>query len=402
LSQHLSLLGRPRSFVIVSLLAAFSATGCVSAQPGDDDVAGTGGTGPGGAGGAPGGGAGATGGSGGMGTGGSTGGTAGTSSPPVGGAGGASGGTGGAGATAGTGGVAGSVAATGGSAGVPGGAAGQVGSGGMGLGGSAGGPPLGGSGGDAGAAAGTGGSGGSKATGFFMDDFEAGTTGKQPGGWDNLIAYNKNGSNPSGTTLALVDTMHVHGGTQAVHFHGDSNPAQLVKALDTGMTKLYIRVWVYMTRKLGQQTDMSANHETLIALRRVSGGVNDEVRFGEIKGVVGVNEVPSDNISPTMDKWHQATGPLIPADAWACLEVAFLADSSPNTLHAWTGGTLLQEVTSVGTDAWQNGSMPADWLAKKFGGTPSEIVIGWQSFSNAANDVWMDDLILSTSPIGCD
>jgi hypothetical protein len=247
----------------------------------------------------------------------------------------------------------------------------------------------------------TAGAGGGTSTGYFSDDFESDTTGMQPSGWDNFIGYVKNGTNPSGTTLALVDTMHVHGGTKAVHFHGDSNPAQIVKALPSGMTKLYVRVWVYMTRQLGQQTDMSANHESLIVLRHKSGSADDEVRFGEIKGTVGVNEVPTDNIAPTMDKWHLATGPLVPSNTWACLEVAFLADSSPNTLHSWENGTTLFDVTSVGTDQWQNNTMPADWLAQKFTGTPSEIVLGWQSFSNAANDVWMDDVVLGTAPIGC-
>ena len=74
---------------------------------------------------------------------------------------------------------------------------------------------------------------------------------------------------------------------------------------------------------------------------------------------------------------------------------------APNTLKSWLGGTTLYDVAGNGTDSWQNGAMPATWVAKHFGGTPSEIVIGWQSFSAAANDVWMDDLILSTSPIGC-
>jgi hypothetical protein len=282
--------------------------------------------------------------------------------------------TGGAGAS-GAGGVA--QAGQGGAAGMP--AAGASGSAGSGA---------------AGAAGGT-------ATGFFSDDFESGTAGMQPPGWDNFIGYVKNGMNPSGTTLALVDTMHVHGGTKAVHFHGDSNPAQIVKALPSGMTKLYVRVWVYMTRQLGQQTDMSANHETLIALRAKSGSADNEVRFGEIKGTVGVNEVPTDNIAPTMDKWHLATGPLVPKNTWECLEVAFRADASPNTLNSWENGMTLFDVTSVGTDQWQNNPMPADWLAQKFAAMPAEIVLGWQSFSNAANDVWMDDLVLSTSQIGC-
>jgi hypothetical protein len=29
------------------------------------------------------------------------------------------------------------------------------------------------------------------------------------------------------------------------------------------------------------------------------------------------------------------------------------------------------------------------------------VKFGWQSFSGAANDVWVDDLALSTGPIGC-
>ena len=237
--------------------------------------------------------------------------------------------------------------------------------------------------------------------GFFMDDFESGTVGKQPAGWDNFIAWNKNNMNPSGTDLALIDGTQVHGGMKSVHFHGGSNPAQLVRPIAAGTTKLYVRVWVYMTRKLGQQTDSSANHETLIAIRQTSGMANTEVRFGEIKGVIGTNEVPSDNISPTMDKWHQATGPVIPAGAWTCLEVGFLADQTPSVLRAWAGGMLIHEVTSNGKDQWQNGDITADWLSSKFKGSPSEVVIGWQSFSSATNDVWMDDLVLSDSPIGC-
>jgi hypothetical protein len=180
---------------------------------------------------------------------------------------------------------------------------------------------------------------------------------------------------------------------------------QLTKALTNGTKKLYVRVWVYTTRKLGQQTDMSANHESLIVLRGTSGNANNEIRFGEIKGAVGVNEVSSDNITPADNPpgtvWHQATGPVIPANAWECLEVSFLADSSPNTLHSSLNGMTLFDVTSGDKPPWQNSTEPADWIAQKFAGMPAEIVIGWQSFSsNASNDVWMDDLVLSDSPIG--
>src|SRR6185312_15744139 len=76
---------------------------------------------------------------------------------------------------------------------------------------------------------GTTGGGGVGAATFFTDDFESDTMGKQPAGFDNLIAYIfNNTSNPAGDgTEAVADNTHVHGGKMAVHFHGSANPALL-------------------------------------------------------------------------------------------------------------------------------------------------------------------------------
>jgi hypothetical protein len=320
--------------------------------------------------------------------------------------GGSGGGAGGAGAI---GGGAGSVGASGaggvgGSAGTTAGLGGTAGTGGTtAQGGDAGMTPIGGSAGESvgGAGtgtggAGTGGTGGTPATGFVSEDFEAGTVGMQPAGWDNFIAWNKNGANPSGDTLALVDMTRAKSGTKSLHVTGGSNPAQITRPLPDGTNKLYVRAWFYMSRQLGNHPEGSANHETLIAIRKSSGGANEEVRFGEIKGVIGTNEVPSDNIAPTMDRWH--AGPSVSADAWHCIEVAFLGDVMPNQLKAWADGMLVHEITSIGTDTWQNGAMPATWLVPNF----KEVVIGWHSFSSQSNDMWVDDIVLSDAPIGCD
>jgi hypothetical protein len=198
--------------------------------------------------------------------------------------------------------------------------------------------------------------------------------------------------NPSGGTLALVDETRAHSGKRSIHFHGGQNPAQITKALPMGTNKLYVRAYFWMTRQLGNNAE--GNHETLIAIRGMSGGANDEVRFGEIKGTIGTNEVPSDNIAPKMDQWYK--GMSIPANAWACIEVAFLADQAQHALHAWHDGALVHEITNG--DQFQNGTMPANWLNGKF----LEIVLGWHSFSSNDIDVWMDDLVLSNERIGCD
>lgn len=252
-------------------------------------------------------------------------------------------------------------------------------------------------GGRGGGAGGTGGganggsAGGLGVTPFLVEDFESGTPGQQPTGWDNFIAYVKNAANPQGDTLALVDSTHAHGGKNAVHFHGGGSPAMLTRPLPSGTSKLYVRAYFYMTRQLGMNP--GANHETLVGIRKASGSANDEVRFGEIKGVIGTNEVPTDNIAPKMAQWGQ--GPVVAANQWACIEVAFLADQPQHVLQAWADGVLVHSITAG--DQWQNGVMPMDWMKGKF----VEVILGWQSFSGATNDVWMDDLALSTGPIGC-
>ena len=194
-------------------------------------------------------------------------------------------------------------------------------------------------------------------------------------------------------TLALVDDSKAHSGKNSMNFHGGANPAMITKALPMGTNKLYVRGWFFMSRSLGATASTSANHETMIGIRGESGSASNEVRFGEIKGALGTNEVPSDNISPKMDLWNK--GPTIPGNTWVCIEVAFIGDKTPNELHAWHNGTEVHSITAG--NQWQNGTMPDTWLNGKF----VEVILGWHSFSSSTADIWLDDLVLSTSPIGC-
>ncbi|HWA71611.1 MAG TPA: hypothetical protein VG937_04745 [Polyangiaceae bacterium] len=304
--------------------------------------------------------------------------------------------TGGSAGMNGTGGTTGGSSSTGGNTGGGGPSTGGASGGATGgtagaAGGGAGGAAAGAGGATAGAGAG-GGSAGSSSSGFLSEGFESGTNGMQPAGWDNFIAYQKNIKNPADDgSLAVVDSTRAHSGTKSLKVHSTGGPVMLTRPLPNGTNKLYVRGYFYMTRQLGMNP--GANHETLLGIRKAVGSANDEVRFGEIKGVIGTNEVPSDNISPKMDQWGK--GPVVAANTWACIEVAFLADQAQHQLQAWVGDTLVHSITAP--DQWQNGVMPADWMKGKF----VEFIIGWQSFSSAANDLWIDDLVLSNSKIGC-
>jgi polysaccharide lyase-like protein len=229
---------------------------------------------------------------------------------------------------------------------------------------------------------------------FFFDDFESSTVGQAPPNWDFFVAYVANQNNPSGNASALVDDTRAVSGTHSVHFVGGQSPAQITLPLPSGTNRLFVRAQVFMTRQLGAQNNPMPNHETLIGIRGTPGQASNEVRFGEIKGAIGTNEVPSDNISPHQDQW--GAGPSVAPNEWHCMEIQFLGDiPAMNELHAFVDGTLVHEITAA--DQWQNGNLGGNWMAGKF----TEVFLGWQSFSNIQTDVWMDDITLSTSPLGC-
>ena len=266
--------------------------------------------------------------------------------------------------------------ATGGSA------TGGSGTGGSATGGSA---PQAGTGGTAGGSVG---GGGAPANALLSADFESDAVGKQPAGWHNFIAYNTDATNPQSNLQAIVDATRPHRGNNSLHVKSDGSPAFLTLPLPANINKLYVRGYFYMTRKLGQNP--GANHETLFGIRKDK---DTEIRFGEIKGVLGVNETPSDNITPKMDQWGK--GPLIAADKWVCIEGAFIGDKTQHEVHGWADGTEVISVTSG--DQWQNNVEPATFL----NGYWKEFMIGWQSFSSAANEIWIDDLVLSPTRVNC-
>lgn len=230
------------------------------------------------------------------------------------------------------------------------------------------------------------------ATVLFEEDFEAASDDTVPAGWDSFVGYVVNMNNePGGMAYALADSSKPHGGSKALHVVGGQSPAMLTRPFPPGVDRVYVRVYVWLTGKLGQNP--GNNHETLLGIRASVGQANDEVRFGEIKGVIGTNEVPSDDISPTMDSWGQ--GPVIEAGVWNCVEVAFLADQPDHEVRAWSNG---EEVHVVNDPSqWNNHVLGPQFLEGKF----NEFIIGWHSFSNFANEVWFDDLVVATERVGC-
>lgn len=227
---------------------------------------------------------------------------------------------------------------------------------------------------------------------FFSDGFESGAVGAAPAGWSTFIGWIFDGNNNSQSSgnYALIDNSKSYNGGNSIHFRGGANPAQIVRALPAGIQRLHMRAYVNLSKVLGNQA--GDNHEHIMGIKRTP-DANDEIRVGQIKGVLGTNHIPSDNIAPKMAQWN--SGPQLAANTWYCVETAYYADTAYDELRMWVNGTLVHSITSA--NDWNNGALPADWLSDKF----TYAMLGFHSFSGNTADVWMDDIVLSTQPIGC-
>ena len=227
---------------------------------------------------------------------------------------------------------------------------------------------------------------------LYSESFENGTVGAAPIGWSTFIAWVFNGNNNSLSSgnYALIDGSKSYNGSNSIHFRGGQNPAQIVRALPAGTQRIHTRAYVNLSKVLGNSP--GDNHEHIMGIKRTP-DANDEVRVGQIKGVLGTNQVPSDNIAPKMAQWN--SGPQLAPNTWYCIETAYYADTAYDELRMWVNGTLVHSITSASD--WNNGALPADWLSDKL----NYAMFGFHSFSGNTADVWMDDIVISTQAIGC-
>lgn len=102
-------------------------------------------------------------------------------------------------------------------------------------------------------------------------------------------------------------------------------------------------------------------------------------------------------VGPSSDCWLHSNGAVIPTARWACVEWKF--DGAQNQMSFWLDGVAYDDLSMLGTGQGcvaQDETFP--WTAPTF----SELEIGWESYqSDAARTLYIDDVAISTSRIGC-
>lgn len=276
---------------------------------------------------------------------------------------------------------------SGASGGTPTGDGGTPGSGGDGTGGLAtGGASTGGDTSSGGADPSSGGSGGGGETVDCSNlplctDFEGDAVGAVPAGFTANLNYNS-GTNPGNVA---VTSEAAHSGSQSVKVIGTEGLYGIEYAAPGD--SFYLRTWL--------KVDGLTNGNPAIV--GVGQGNNDEMRMRLVKkGVndfhaVAANAAAGDGLSPPNSSGGLACDDCVPMPAdWFCLEMH--VDRAAQTLQMWVDGE--QAVNIVNNEPWSGG---ANWPASM-----DVLRIGSMALEGGGATVYIDDVALGPSRIGCD
>jgi hypothetical protein len=260
-----------------------------------------------------------------------------------------------------------------------------------------------------GGGAGTGGSGADPcATALFCDDFESYTVGQAPtGNWTRQVS--------SGSTAA-VDMAQARSGTKSVKFvaaAASGSKTAYIRLASTAMKSIFPVtpnvVYGRMMFRL-EAAPTGDVHWTFLegyglvpgqsyhALYRY-GGQHPVMNGGTFVGsqLMANYETPDSysGTGPKSDCWAHANKVVIPEGKWSCAEWQF--DGPNNTMRFWLDGAPVDTLTVVG--AGQGcGTATAVWTAPTF----ERFDLGWESYQqDTARTIWIDDVVVSKTKIGC-
>jgi hypothetical protein len=273
--------------------------------------------------------------------------------------------------------------------------------------------------GGSGGSAGAGGNSACPAPAIICDDFEKCTNGATDLSPD-WIAYTYSGA-------VKVDTTKPHAGAQSLHLttlQGAHHYADIIKetpGVELMPLNHYGRMMVWLT-----SVPPDAQHWNLNMSSGPFPGFPDEVTkyaeggmFGKLLSNYAQRPRAKNGTMPLLRGGGPETGDApvdsdcavdevtqtIQPGAWKCWEWEF--DGPNGTAHLWIDGVAMNEVDAVGHGSRCQGP--------GFNGVPmtpdypwdgptmfDKLIIGWEQYQdNPAEEVWIDDVVISSQRIGC-
>jgi hypothetical protein len=125
-------------------------------------------------------------------------------------------------------------------------------------------------------------------------------------------------------------------------------------------------------------------------------GTNKHLRIGGQSQILMFNRESDDATLPELSPQGIATSAALPTGDWQCFEYHVGTDG---TIETWLNGAAVAGLTFG--PAISNPNAGA-WSRSSIKPKPSGVYFGWESYGGDANTFWYDDIVISSSRVGCD
>ncbi|KAJ0110230.1 hypothetical protein N8I77_012324 [Diaporthe amygdali] len=214
------------------------------------------------------------------------------------------------------------------------------------------------------------------------DDFEA--------GWDQTawptyaVDCNQGGK-------VTLDSTTAHSGKNSIRVDGAGG---YCGHIFFGTTKVpsgdvYVRSYVKASKAL---TD---SHVSFITMPDSAQGTNKHLRIGGQSKILMYNRESDDATLPDLSPQGIATSAALPTGAWECFEYHLGTDGS---IETWLNNSTVAGLTVKPGVTNPNA---AQWTRSSFKPKITGVYFGWESYGGDTNTFWYDDVVVSSSRIGC-
>ncbi|KAH8589220.1 hypothetical protein B0O99DRAFT_523480 [Bisporella sp. PMI_857] len=188
-----------------------------------------------------------------------------------------------------------------------------------------------------------------------------------------------------------LDSSTAHSGKNSIRVDGAGG---YCGHIFVGTTKVpsgdvYVRTYLKASKAL---TDA---HVSFITMPDSAQGTKKHLRIGGQSKILMYNRESDDATLPDLSPQGIAASAALPTGTWQCFEYHLGTDG---TIETWLNGnaiaglTVKAGVTNVNAAQWQRSSIKPKITS---------IYFGWESYGGDANTFWYDDIVVSSSRVGC-
>ncbi|KAF2873138.1 hypothetical protein BDV95DRAFT_593505 [Massariosphaeria phaeospora] len=137
------------------------------------------------------------------------------------------------------------------------------------------------------------------------------------------------------------------------------------------------------------------SHVTFITMPDSAQGAKKHLRIGGQSKILMYNRESDDATLPDLSPQGIATSAALKAGAWQCFEYHVGADGS---IETW-----LNDVVVAGLTVKPGASNPNAGQWQRSGAKPkiTAVNFGWESYGGDTNTFWYDDIVISSTRVGC-